>query len=240
MSTFVTVQCAHCGEDTQKTLGNVNRANKKGGKLYCDHDCSVLDSLGDGRHAAKHEDTVSLECATCGVEFDKCAKEHRSRVKKGKTEFYCSRSCGAKRKANLDRMADMHAASAEVHNIADYAANRADEFTGLREHLRRAKQRGDKYEGLTLEHLLIVWDRQQGRCAFTGVDLEHPGFGGHDIHQNYLASLDRIDSSVGYKDGNVQFVSATVNYLKNDMSSEGVYDFFDIVRGIRRSDSTTA
>lgn len=234
MTTFITIQCAHCGEDTQKSLGDVNRAEKHGHNMYCDSDCAGLARMSGG------EKTVQLECATCGSEFEKSAKEYKRRVSNGANEFYCSRSCGAKRRANLERMSDMRVASAEVHNIADYAGNRADEFTGLREHLRRARQRGEKYEGLTLEHLLLVWDCQKGRCAFTGVELQHPSSLGHDIHQNYLASLDRIDSSVGYRDGNVQFVSATVNYLKNDMSTEDVCDFFDIVRGICRSDLITA
>jgi hypothetical protein len=35
-----------------------------------------------------------------------------------------------------------------------------------------------------------------------------------------MASLDRIDSSKGYVKGNVQFVSAILNYAKLDMKEE--------------------
>jgi hypothetical protein len=127
-------------------------------------------------------------------------------------------------------MESMRQKSASIHNIADWADNRRDDFTGLREHLNRARQRGDKYEGLTLDHLLAVWDRQRGKCAFTGVALEHPRKG-KKVSFNFLASLDRIDSSKGYRDGNVQFVSVTVNHLKNSMSDSDVIEFLSIVQG---------
>ena len=184
--------------------------------------------------------TVTLQCATCGEDFEKNSGQHKSRLKKGATDFYCTRSCFASRPANLARMESMRLASAKVLNIADYAANKNDKFYGLREHLRRAKKRGEKYQGLTLEDLLEVWTSQQGRCACTGVELQHPHSHGHDISKNFLASLDRIDSSIGYKKGNVQFISATANNMKNDMSEEEVQQFFDIIRGIQRSDSITA
>lgn len=237
MSTILVVNCHHCGSEVEKTLGNVNRAKNNGGKLYCDIDCATLEKM-----KVSHVDNVVLNCATCGNEFSKSGKEYRRQVKNGRSDFYCSISCAGKRKENLARMSEMCKASAIVFNISDYAGNRADEFTGLREHLRRAQQRKDKYEGLTLEHLLEVWERQEGRCAYTGVELAQPlNCGGNNgVSKNYLASLDRIDSGIGYRNGNVQFVSVTVNRLKNDMSEEEVIDFFDIVKGIRRRDLISA
>ena len=164
--------------------------------------------------------TISLSCDSCSTDFEKPVKDYNARLRKGATDFYCSLSCSSSSRNNVTR-------------IREYHDNRRDEFTGLREHLRRARQRKGKFEGLTLDHLLVVWERQRGRCVYTGVELEHPGCQGHEVSKNFLASLDRIDSSVGYRDGNVQFVSATANHLKNDMTDREVEQFFDIVRGIR-------
>lgn len=40
----------------------------------------------------------------------------------------------------------------------------------------------------------------------------------HDIDVTHRASLDRIDSSLGYIRGNVQYVSTPINYMKSTMS----------------------
>lgn len=184
--------------------------------------------------------TTRINCTKCGSGFDKPTKEYNRKIKLGKTEFFCSRSCSGKSAGNRKHLKTMGKLSAEVFNISDFSDNRRDAYTGLREHLRRAKSRAEKYEGLTLDDLLLVWESQQGRCAVTGVKLHQPGCQGHEISKNYLASLDRIDSSKGYRKGNVQFISATVNNLKNDMTQQEVEDFLLIVQGIQRSDAITA
>ena len=51
-----------------------------------------------------------------------------------------------------------------------------------------------------------------GKCALSGVDISID-YGGN-------ASLDRIDSSLGYITGNVQWVDGKVNLAKRAMSDE--------------------
>ena len=41
------------------------------------------------------------------------------------------------------------------------------------------------------------------------------------------ASLDRIDSSKGYVEGNVEFVCCAINLAKNDFCKEAVVDFLN-------------
>jgi hypothetical protein len=69
---------------------------------------------------------------------------------------------------------------------------------------------------LDIDHLDEVWERQQGRCIYTGIPLEFA----NAASSNATASLDRIDSSKGYEYGNVQFVHKDVNIMKMDFSSE--------------------
>lgn len=49
---------------------------------------------------------------------------------------------------------------------------------------------------------------------------------GFSEHSPYQASLDRIDSSKGYIEGNVEFVCLAVNYAKNGFSKEQMIEFF--------------
>jgi DNA-directed RNA polymerase subunit N (RpoN/RPB10) len=182
---------------------------------------------------------LTIKCSSCGEKFSKARKEYDRRVRLGKSDFFCSRSCAGKSAGNMQKLRMMSEESAKVFDISEYAGNKHDKYTGLRQFLNRAKQR-DKHEGLTLEHLLEVWNRQGGRCAYTGVHLERPKGGRSGMNKNYLASLDRIDSNLGYRNGNVQFVSVTVNNLKNDMTEEQVYEFFGIVKGICGRDLITA
>lgn len=60
------------------------------------------------------------------------------------------------------------------------------------------------------EYLWKVFEDQGGLCAYSGVPLVH----------GVNASLDRIDSSVGYVEGNVQWTSWIVNRMKLNISHE--------------------
>ena len=52
------------------------------------------------------------------------------------------------------------------------------------------------------------------------------------VNNNYKASIDRIDSSKPYTLNNIQFLSATMNYLKMDMNDDSVNEFIEIIKYI--------
>ena len=65
---------------------------------------------------------------------------------------------------------------------------------------------------LTTEYLKQLWKDQDGCCKYSGVRLKIIGDG-------YLSpSLDRIDNSKGYIEGNVQWLSWRVNEMKKNMT----------------------
>jgi hypothetical protein len=80
-----------------------------------------------------------------------------------------------------------------------------------------AKNRGHVFE-VTIEYLWELFVAQGGLCALTGACLAltkktlRPG--------DSVASLDRINSSVGYVPGNVQWVHPTINFMKHAMPQE--------------------
>ena len=85
------------------------------------------------------------------------------------------------------------------------------EHTRLR---RSAKKRGYVFE-VSMEYLWDLFQKQNQICAITGDRIEN-------IED---ASLDRIDSSKGYIEGNVQWVTYRANVSKHTMSMNELYEF---------------
>jgi hypothetical protein len=70
-----------------------------------------------------------------------------------------------------------------------------------------------------VEFLAGLFERQLGKCALSGIQMEIVGKRGSDEYWKSI-SIDRIDSSKGYTEDNVQLVCTGVNYMKKDMSDE--------------------
>ncbi|PPD55309.1 MAG: hypothetical protein CTY12_01500 [Methylotenera sp.] len=72
------------------------------------------------------------------------------------------------------------------------------------------------------DHLVDLWNLQQYKCAFTGVVLTLRDKTGKCDESNpfKIASLDRIDSNIPYKKGNVQWVSLAMNLAKQDTNND--------------------
>ena len=166
--------------------------------------------------------TIQLICATCNNEFTKIFREYKRRLKEGHTRFFCSRSCAClknneehPRKGNYQLL---------ISN------NRRDQYTPFRWFILRAEYR-DRNKGygcdLSAEYLKQLWDEQDGICPLTGLNLILPvntrmGF----IESNpNNASIDRIDNSKGYLQGNVRFVSVMANLARQSFSDEQLIDF---------------
>lgn len=64
---------------------------------------------------------------------------------------------------------------------------------------------------ITPEYLEMLYEKQNHKCALTGLPLE-PDITKKATQQNW--SLDRIDSSIGYVEGNVQWVHKDINMMK--------------------------
>jgi hypothetical protein len=154
----------------------------------------------------------------CNVKFMKDGSEVRRTEKRGKIN-YCSLSCSGK-------MNHTYLQSGGVHKIN--GKTKSDKYTGLREHLRRLKYRNQEVN-VTLDDLLEQWEKQNGECIYTGVSLIHP-LRIKDESLMYMASLDRIDSSIGYLVGNIQFISAAANMAKNKMTHQQMIEFCLLIK----------
>ena len=163
---------------------------------------------------------IKIICFECNIEIEKPAKEINRQLRNGRKEFYCSMSCS--KKTNATSHLRKYDKENKKNLIPD---NRKDEYSYLKEHLRRAKRRSKDFN-LTLSYLDKIWKKQEGRCVYTDVKLLQPN---NTENYNYMASLDRIDNYKGYIEGNVQFISVSCNWLKNKCDDTHMKEFFKII-----------
>jgi len=106
-----------------------------------------------------------------------------------------------------------------------------DQFTGFRELLRSCQRRVKiQPNTLTLQEMKSQWDKQQGICVYTKVQLIL--YHSRNNYKNstlYRVSLDRIDNKKGYTADNVQFISIMANYAKNRGTHEQMIEFCRVV-----------
>ena len=76
---------------------------------------------------------------------------------------------------------------------------------------------------INFHYLADLLIEQDFKCALTGWDIDAMGVG------HNTASLDRIDSSIGYEFDNVQWVHKMVNMCKQQYSQE---DFIDMCNSV--------
>jgi hypothetical protein len=105
-----------------------------------------------------------------------------------------------------------------------------DHYSPFRYYLRIARKRDPDHD-LTLPFLKDLWEEQQGICVYSGVGLVP--YIECQNHPIYTASLDRIDSSLGYCQNNVQFISIAMNWMKASMSDSEVVKLLRLITANR-------
>ena len=66
----------------------------------------------------------------------------------------------------------------------------------------------------------FIWElflKQNRKCKLSGIELQFPKT---NSDKNWTASLDRIDSSIGYTENNVQWVHKDINMMKRIYNNE--------------------
>jgi len=74
---------------------------------------------------------------------------------------------------------------------------------------------------ISIDELEHIWNNQNGKCALTGWDMTMI-LGKGNIKTN--ASIDRINSNLGYIENNVQFICRAVNVFKSNAKEEFLYE----------------
>lgn len=178
------------------------------------------------------EKLTEIQCDGCYSLFMKPTKEVTRRTKNGK-KMYCTMSCYGIHAAvkNIDKNYCTSAANIEhLRNNRQkgigFAKHYADEDVVFAQYIRRAKHRrkSEINETISWQYLKQIWRDQEGLCAITKIPLIH-----NADNNNEKASLDRIDSSLGYIEGNVQFISCTMNYAKSNSTDQCAHDLISLI-----------
>ncbi|MDR3502985.1 MAG: hypothetical protein P4L79_10415 [Legionella sp.] len=172
---------------------------------------------------------IELKCKNCGKLFYYYIGEYNRQTKKGrdKDNFFCSRSCSiSHRNKNMSDEMKERISETTKARFVNYIP-KTNQFKHFLNKARGRSKDGWAKIDLDLEYLENLWKRQYGMCAISGITLE--------VKTNKksltMASLDRIDSSLGYVKGNVQFVAYGINLAKNTFTNKEMMDFVVLLRG---------
>ena len=92
-----------------------------------------------------------------------------------------------------------------------------------------AKKRGLEHS-ISIDYLEKLWNNQKGLCYYTNREMLKD-LTESDSNDNSV-SIDRVDSSKGYTEGNVVLCRWIVNRMKNDISHS---DFLTIISDINKN-----
>lgn len=97
-----------------------------------------------------------------------------------------------------------------------------------------AYQRGVEFS-VSIEYLWSIFENQKSLCALSGVMINLPQNAKENLQGiRFSASLDRIDSSKGYIEGNVQWVHKDINWMKLDFTQE---EFIQACKNVAKTHS---
>ena len=215
MSSKVPITCDNCGNiferypSQQRGYGR----RKDNSKNYCSKKCQGQDRGG--------RTMVSVQCPECDKEHEVELGYYNDRVKRVGTDagFTCSKECRAKRigRFGTENYRDEYTPYRVYKNNSVNCRGR-----GNNEHQEMKVGSND----LDVEYLKCLWESQNGKCAISGFAMipafNAQGFKTKNMHNG---SLDRIDSNLPYRKGNVQFVCVCINYMKNNFTQKEIVDF---------------
>jgi hypothetical protein len=132
-----------------------------------------------------------------------------SLVKCGRTK-----SCGCFKAKNLKH------GSGPLHN--NWKSKTEISSTYFRSIIQRAKLRKIDFK-ITEEYAFEIFKNQNGSCALSGLKLSLNT-------KEFTASIDRIESNIGYIEGNIQWLHKDVNYMKYNLDQ---HEFINLCNKIK-------
>ena len=141
--------------------------------------------------------------------------------KKGKIFWNCECSCGNPHCKGITTVPSTSVKYGSTRSCGNNRRTSCGEIPGVYicSVKRHAEVRGLTYN-LEMDYLWGLLQGQKGECKLSGIPISFA---------DKTASLDRIDSTIGYEIGNVQWIHKTVNIMKNRQAED---DFLRFCRAI--------
>lgn len=160
-------------------------------------------------------------CSLCGKYFSK-----DSRLVKKLHDFSCCRECSySPENYSPVKVQSLSNRGKRLHKNKKYKGTRNISGHQWCHILNHAKKRNIEVK-ITIEQAQAALDRQNFKCALSGEDIEfQPDRTDYhrkrESHSRYnTASLDRIDSSKGYTEDNIQWIHKDVQKMKWDLNMD--------------------
>ncbi len=172
---------------------------------------------------------IDLNCYHCKNQFKKDAYEYKRRIKEGATKFFCGLSCSChyKNKTMSKETRQKIIKNLAKNNLGN-KYNQKGIFTEYLHSIRERDKRKKCNSDITEEFLNELWLKQKGKCKLTNIPIHIKKYNTRSIPNT--ASLDRIDNSIGYIKGNVQFVAYSINLAKNSFSDKEISEFINEIK----------
>jgi len=115
----------------------------------------------------------------------------------------------------------------------DIEADFSQDEWSFKHFIKSSRGRKKHKNNLDLHFLKALWEEQGGICPLTKWNLQLPDSTDkfRDRFPSRSASLDRIDSSIGYVKGNIRYISLIANLTKSSWDDETVVEFARAVVG---------
>ena len=153
-------------------------------------------------------------------------KEEHSTTRNGHTRYKCECQCG-----NITNVLGTHLRQGNTISCgcANKKGSEHKQWNGVGEmsgdfwynHIVRSAIGGKGRKPIDLiitkEYVWDLFIKQERKCALSGIELNFPKT---NSDRTYTSSLDRIDSSKGYIEGNVQWVHKDINMMKRIYNNE--------------------
>jgi hypothetical protein len=170
--------------------------------------------------------TILVKCRWCQKEILKQKKAYNRAVKQ-KRDLFCNHSCACafnnkKRNENGEKF------SLPLEWIGtgnpEYRRDNLSDFRPLYQRVKTDKNEGS----ISLKQIKELWEAQNGVCPYTGIKLTLPKWNKKKTVET--ASVDRINSKIGYTKENCQIISIMANLAKNDFTHLDMVRFCEAIR----------
>jgi hypothetical protein len=89
---------------------------------------------------------------------------------------------------------------------------------------------------VTVDDLMELWNRQQGRCALSGLSMVWSGSeGSNGCARSLSLSIDRIDQRIGYELNNIRLICNCFNSFRGSGTDEEMLDAAEALLAFQRA-----